>query len=205
MNRAKATLPWLTGLAVVTATGLWLALGPAPPALVYDRAAIAQGEWWRLVTGHLVHSDAEHALWDIAALALIGSVIEMHGRRRLALAILSGMIGVGVALWWWLPELERYCGLSGVLNTLFVLALHDLWEAHRHPVIPLVATGLIAKLATESLAQGSLLVQTFWPTVPEAHVAGCLGGLVFLGIERSVTSYGQHRRWQGLPAATHKH
>lgn len=182
--------------------GLWLLLGPAPPALVYDRVAIAQGEWWRLVTGHLVHSDAEHALWDIIALALIGWVMESQGRDRVLLAALAGMLAVNMGLWWWLPELERYCGLSGMLNTLFVIALNDLWAEHRHPLIPLVAVGLAIKLATESMARQSLFVHTLWPSVPEVHVAGCLGGLAFLGLERLIQLYRRHD-WRQHPGVTH--
>lgn len=196
MSPGAFRLPWLTGLLVLLATGLWLLLGPAPEALIYHRAALAQGEWWRgewwrWITGHLVHSDGAHALWDIAALALIGAVMERPGERqgrlRLALATGAGIVAVGLGLAWFLPQLERYCGLSGVLNTLFVVALADLWRTRRHPVIPLVALGLAAKLASEILAGHSLFVPSLaatpWPSVPQAHVAGCLGGLAFLGVE----------------------
>lgn len=183
--------PWLSGLLVLLATGLWLQWGPAPDALVYHRAALAQGEWWhgewwRWVSGHLVHSDGAHALWDIAALALIGPLVERQGRLRLALATGAGLAAVSLGLWWYLPWLERYCGLSGVLNTLFVVALADLWRTRRHPVVPLVALGLAAKLAVETLAGQSLFVSTQWPSVPQAHVAGCLGGLGFLAVEWAV-------------------
>ncbi|MCP5276773.1 MAG: rhombosortase [Thiobacillus sp.] len=183
-SRGVYGLPWLTGLLVLTAVGLSLAFGPAPPALVFDRAAIAQGEWWRLVTGHLLHSDGEHALWDITALALIGWVMERHGRWPMILAAAAGMAAVDAGLWWWLPGLERYCGLSGMLNTLFIIALANLWEEHRHPVIPLVVLGLAAKLAIEITVRQSLFVHTPWSSVPEAHVAGCIGAIIFLGVER---------------------
>lgn len=174
--------PWLTLASVILAALLWLSAGPAPDALIYDRAALAQGEWWRWLTGHLVHSDADHALWDIAALGLIGLLLEGHGRLRMALAALAGLLAVDACLWWCLPELERYCGLSGLLNALFVVALADLWR--RHPVVPLVALGLIVKLAIELATRQSLVLDMAWASVPEAHVAGCLGGLVFLWAER---------------------
>lgn len=180
--RRISTLPWLTLAGLALAVGLWLLAGPAPGALVYDRAALAQGEGWRWLTGHLVHSDAGHALWDIAALGLIGLMLEGHGRRHLALAALAGLLAVDAALWWCLPEIGRYCGLSGLLNALFVVALADLW--HRHPLVPLVALGLILKLAVELATRQSLLLDMAWPSLPEAHVAGCIGGLAFLALER---------------------
>jgi len=150
---------------------------------VYDRGAIAQGEWWRLATGHMVHSDGNHALWDITAQALIGWVMEQQGRRRWVLASLAGMMAVNAGLWWWLPELTRYCGLSGMLNTLFVIALTDGWRRHRHPIVPMVALGLTIKLATEAFNQHSLFIHTLWPSTPEAHVAGCMGAILFLGVD----------------------
>lgn len=172
-----ATLPWLSAVMAMLAAGLWAALGPAAPELVFDRSAIAAGEIWRLVTGHLVHGDARHAMWDIGALAIIGCAMEERGRRRILAAAAAGIVVVDAWLWWFLPELERYCGLSGMLNALFVVALADLWQACRHPAVPLVALLLLAKLAAEISSGVSLVVTTAWPSLPEAHLAGCLGGL----------------------------
>jgi rhomboid family GlyGly-CTERM serine protease len=184
MNHGSQELPWLTGLWVAVASGLWLLMGPVPETLVFDRVAIANGEWWRLVTGHWVHSDGPHALWDIAALALIGGLLEGRGKRRLAIAASVGIVAVDACIWWWLPDLERYCGLSGMLNTLFIIALADLWQLYRHPVFPAAMLLLGGKLIAEMAAGQSVLVNPSWPGVPMAHVAGCLGGVVFWGIEQ---------------------
>lgn len=185
-TRGGTTPPWLTGLLLAAAAGLWLYFGPAPEALVFDRAALAQGEWWRWLTGHLVHSDGQHALWDIAALGLIGGLMERNGPWRMAAATLAGLVAVNSCLMWCLPQLDRYCGLSGVLNTLFVVALADLWRQRRHPAIPMAGLILILKLALEMATHQSLVADLRWPSVPEAHLAGCVGGLVFLGIDNIV-------------------
>lgn len=169
-----ASRPLTFGL-VLLAVAVWAGLGPAPQALVFDRTAIAAGEIWRLVSGHFVHSDAAHAVWDIAALALIGLLLE---DKRLPVALAAGIAAVDACLWWGLPELERYCGLSGMLNALLVVALADLWRSHRHPAIPLAWVVLAGKLAAEAFMGQSLVVTTAWPGVPQAHLAGCLGGLV---------------------------
>lgn len=186
INRGSPELPWFTGLCVGVAGGLWLLLGPVPEALVFDRIAIADGEWWRLITGHWVHSDGQHALWDIAALALIGCLLEGRGKRRLALATSMGIVAVDACIWWCLPELERYCGLSGMLNTLLIIALADLWLLYRHPIFAAAILLLGGKLIAEMAAGQSVLIDPSWPGVPMAHVAGCLGGIVFWGIEQLV-------------------
>lgn len=187
-TRGRQGLPRVTILSVLLTAGLWLALGPAPAPLVFDRAAIAGGEGWRLITGHLVHCDGRHALWDIGALALIGWLLENQGRGRMALAAGAGILAVDAALWWGMPELERYCGLSGMLNALFVVALADLWWLHRHPIFPLTALLLGLKLVVEIKAGQTVLVDTLWPGVPPAHVAGCLGGLLVLTLARLANS-----------------
>ncbi|PLK50674.1 rhombosortase [Uliginosibacterium sp. TH139] len=172
--------PWLSALGVALAILLWLGFGPAPAALVYDRGAIADGEWWRLLTAHFVHSDGGHALWDISALAIIGSLMETHGRCRMLVAAVLGLLAVDLGLWFGMPELARYCGLSGMLNGLFVVALADLWWTHRHPVFVLAGCGLVVKLLLEISAGQSLVVSTAWPSVPLMHLAGALGGLLLL-------------------------
>jgi rhomboid family GlyGly-CTERM serine protease len=192
-NRGGHQLPWLTVLAVTVASGLWLSLEPVPEALIFDRSAIAGGEWWRLLSGHWVHSDGRHALWDIAALALVGGLVESSGRSRLALAAVVGSLSVAAAIWWQLPELERYCGLSGMLNSLFVIALGDLWQRGRQPVVLAAAVLLGAKLLAELAAGQSVLIDPLWPGVPLAHLAGLLGGLAFLGGERVYRHQRNHR------------
>lgn len=193
-SRGGHALPWLTGFWLAIAAGLWLLRGPAPEALVFDRDAIAGGEGWRWISGHLVHSDRQHALWDIGALAIIGYVMENHGRLRMTIAAGAGMLAVNGCLWWWLPELDRYCGLSGMLNALFIVALADLWQKHRHPVFALAALALAFKLVAEITAERSLLLDTQWPSVPLTHLAGCLGGLVFIGVDRLFFGRGAGRR-----------
>jgi len=172
-------LPWLTALLAAAATALWAVLGPAPDFLVFDRTAIANGEIWRLITGHLVHSDTGHALWNISALVVLGLLMEPRGRLHMVTAAGIGMLAVSSGLWWYMPELERYCGLSGMLNTLFVVLLADLWRCHRHPVFVVVAFALTGKLLAEMLTQQSLVITTAWPTVPLSHLAGCIGGLAY--------------------------
>jgi rhomboid family GlyGly-CTERM serine protease len=199
-SRGSLALPWFTSLGAAIAAGLWLLLGPTPEALVFDRTAIADGEVWRLITGHLVHSDSRHALWDIAALALLGCLMGGQGWRREAVAAGASLLAVNVCLWWGLPDLERYCGLSGVLNGLMVVALTELWRRQRHPLFPAAALLLALKLAVEMATGRSVLANLEWPGVPLAHVAGCLGGLAFLVLDSALRARPVHRANRGFDA-----
>src|SRR5689334_9624999 len=66
----------LAGLAVI----VWLAPAGVAEALQFDRARIASGELWRLVTCHWTHWDADHLAWDVATFVALGVACERRGR-----------------------------------------------------------------------------------------------------------------------------
>lgn len=177
-GHGSITLPWRSLLLSAGALAAYLIFGPAPEAWVFDRVAIAAGEWWRLITGHWVHSDLAHAAWDITALLLLGALFEERLKWRLPLTLLFGTVGVNAWLWWGEPTLHYYCGLSGILNSLLILGLLYLWRELRHPLVLVTAVGAALKIILEICFDQALLTQTAWPSVPTAHAAGFLCGLV---------------------------
>src|SRR5690606_33885017 len=60
---------WVLGIAAIVLT---LAGGPSSPALRYERADVLAGEWWRLLSGHVVHLGVSHLVLNLAGLVLIG-------------------------------------------------------------------------------------------------------------------------------------
>ena len=40
--------------------------------LEFDRIAISQGEWWRVLSGHLTHWNTDHLFWDAIMFAALG-------------------------------------------------------------------------------------------------------------------------------------
>jgi rhomboid family GlyGly-CTERM serine protease len=179
LRRGSPVLPWRTLLLAGLALALYLLAGPAPEALVYDRTAIGQGEWWRLLSGHWVHADGSHAGWDILGLLCLGLLFEARLGRLLPLALLAGTAAVDL----WLlagSGLARYCGLSGILNALLVAGLAAWWRELRSPVIPLVAAGALVKIMVELGAGEALFTRTLWPSVPMAHGAGFAAGALLV-------------------------
>src|SRR5262245_7612141 len=55
-----------------------------------DKIAIQHGEWWRLVSGHFVHSDNNHLIWNIVAFAMLGAMLEQHSRKLFIQSIVVG-------------------------------------------------------------------------------------------------------------------
>ncbi len=148
--------------------------------LYFERAALQAGGALGLLTGQWIHADAEHLYWNMLALAVLGWIIESHSRRLLVCSLVVGMLSVNALLLSPLCELQRYCGLSGLLNTLLVVAIHLRWQQSRSPLIACIALASVFKLAVELYSGQSLLTHISWAPYAPAHLAGLLGGLVLL-------------------------
>ena len=68
--------------------------------LLYDRAAIAHGELWRIWTGHLVHFGWAHLFVDAGLLLIVGWIAENQHPwfMRLGLGLLPAFIS-GCMFW----------------------------------------------------------------------------------------------------------
>lgn len=150
-------------------------------ALRYDREAIATGEFWRLITGHLVHLGPSHLAMNLLALVILAIVLPALATwRQWLLAFLSAALFIDIGLLAFHPSVEWYVGLSGVLHGFWtggvVLAIH----ARRFEAIPL-ALLLLLKLGYEFLfgpipLSGDVAAG---PVVSVAHAWGAVGGAVF--------------------------
>ncbi len=176
-------LPWLTGTFCIASLFLFLIYGKAPAALVYDRTAIAQGEIWRLITGHFTHCALPHLLWNLLPMALIGGLLEQRiGWRKFAGVTIASCLGVSGWLWFARIDLLLYCGLSGMLNGLLAVVLATLWQESRHPVLPLIGLAAVLKVIAETATREAIFTHLSWAGLPEAHGAGLLAGIIFFGM-----------------------
>jgi rhomboid family GlyGly-CTERM serine protease len=173
---------------VMVAIALYLLFGPAPERLVFDRSAILQGEIWRVITGHWVHSDLEHAAWDITVFIMLGYLLVSSGQPQLYRCLLASMVIVSMYILLFMPGLELYCGLSGILNTMLVVVLRDIWLRYRHPVIPLIAAASLVKILVESGLGKAIFTDTAWQSVPEVHLVGFVVGIIFVVFDTNIKS-----------------
>ena len=151
--------------------------------LIYDRAAIGDGELWRLVTGNLVHYSASHFAYDVAPLLIAGLLIEIQRHRHfIALCLLSGAL-IGTALYLGKPEVMEFGGLSGIVTAAVTfLCLHGLEKTGAWRWLCLaVLVCLAVKISAEMAFGSSFLLgagpQNFVP-VPESHVIGAAAALL---------------------------
>lgn len=159
---------------------LWLFFGPAPEQLIYDRLMISQGEIWRLLTAHLVHLDREHLILNLAALLVMGSLLEYFQSKWLLPALITGVLVITAGLWFTMSSLIYYCGFSGVLNTILILVVWSVWIKYRDPLVLLLGAVNILKIIVEGVIGKTLFSSILWPPIPEAHFFGVLGGLIMI-------------------------
>jgi len=169
-------IPVLTIGLVTTLIALHL-LVPDKTPLYFSAAAIFQGETWRVVSGHFIHADLQHLLWNCLGLAVLGSLLEYRSKTILLATLGAGIVFVNALLLSPFAQLEYYCGLSGVLNTLLLVALWLEWRSTRSWLIALIACGSFVKVLIE-VSQGiSIVTHISWPPYAWSHVAGLIGGL----------------------------
>lgn len=150
----------------------------AVDALRYDRAAILNGEVWRLVSCHFVHLTWTHCLLNVGGLVALAAILPASlcaWRSCLVLATLIGLI-----LFAALPGLQYYAGFSGINYGLAVLALlpRVCGEA--------IAAAVLAILVGRAVWQwfgGVNLDAVVWlgaPPLAAAHLAGLAVGALML-------------------------
>jgi len=146
----------------------------------YERQAIESGEYWRLVSGHLVHLGFGHLWPNVAALAIIGLLFDdvfrsadwLRVGAASAAAIDLGLLALEPTVLW-------YVGLSGVLHG-FVAAGALALLLRREVLGAVLGVGLVAKLAFEqTVGPVPFTAQSVGgPVVVAAHLYGAIGALL---------------------------
>ena len=143
---------------------------PVIDAGVVNGFAVANGEWWRIVTSMFIHLNGIHILMNMYVLYLYGQVAEhMYGRLEfLALYLICGIGGSVLTIL--LDPVQSAGGASGAIFGIVGL----LFAATRrhHAVLGREARAVVAGIGTYVVI---LLVFTF--AVPGISWTGHLGGL----------------------------
>ena len=177
-------IPVLTLGLISILVGLYF-LVPDRTLLYFSADEIAGGQTWRIVSGHFTHADLQHLWWNIIGLAVLGTMLERHSRGYWWASLVTGIIAVSVLLLSPFSQLENYCGLSGVLNTLLLVLIWLEWRISRSGLMIVIAIGSIAKVAVEIYLGESLLTNISWPPYAWSHAAGLAGGVIIIWLQNS--------------------
>ena len=183
-RRIPTAIHWLLIYALISAL-LQLEMSQ----FIYQRD-VMQSEPWRWWTAQWVHVGWRHYLLNILALACLPFIFPQFNRTNLlwAILVLSPLVSVG--LYWYVPDVYAYAGLSGVLHGLYAAAALDMLR-HSKPAEHLAITaeqkfaglilvGIVLKVLIERLVghtNTEKLIQA--PVLIQAHQLGLVAGLMY--------------------------
>lgn len=150
-------------------------------SLVFNRRLISQGEYWRLFSGHFLHTNGYHLLLNLSALLLLWA---LHGNfyhyKNYSLLFTFCALFCSAALYFLSPDIKQYVGLSGVLHGIFVFgAIMDIRNGDKTGYLLFI--GVWLKILDEQYFGASTdVVDLIEANVAiDAHLWGALSGLIF--------------------------
>lgn len=185
----REKIPWT--YLTLSAVALVVQFNPGwRDALIYDRAEVGQGQYWRVWTGHWVHFGWPHFVADAGLFFIMGWLLERSHPwfSRLALVLMPPFI-IAV-LYWFDPTMERYGGLSAInLGLLLFQALQGWQRDWRDWFWPAVLAIYVGEVIFEALSGGTGggMIRFDDPTVhvaTAAHLASAAYALAAWGIAR---------------------
>lgn len=203
VNKSKR-LPWICGVFGVAACLFAFLPDSASQALQYDREGILSGEVWRLFTGHFVHWNFSHLVWDVSVFVVCGLFLEWL-RRGLSVAILlMGPVLISGALLFLQPDMQYYRGLSAVDLSLFAaICLQAMSYCRlRNRSSLLVVWGFafatsILKPLMEAVWGHTFFVSQFGEGVEASPLSHLLGVLLAVGLFKTIFFWETTWSWIG--------
>ncbi len=177
----EALIRWVPVLVIVLAS---LALGLGEDELRqwgrYEREALESGEWWRLITAHLVHLGWGHLWLNLAALVMLAVLFDtLMTAADWILASILCALSIDIGLYVLQPDVAWYVGLSGMLHGLMIVGAFALIRADARLGYALLL-GVGGKMIWEQLVGPLPFSESTsgGPVLVDAHLYGTIGGLL---------------------------
>ena len=144
---------WIVPGLIITGALLFELSGSSGRELLrYDRIEIADGQLWRLFSGHFVHLGWSHFALNAAGMMLIFYLVgDRFSPLTWLLVTVFVVLGIDLGFWLLEPQLIWYVGLSGLLHGCFAAGVVDGLRKRQFEEM-LMAGLLILKLAYEQIA-----------------------------------------------------
>jgi membrane associated rhomboid family serine protease len=159
-------------------------LGGLPGAVLIDLGsnlgfAVYLGQYWRLLTGALLHANLIHLLFNMAALYNVGPTVEeLYGPSRfITLYVWAALCGSLASYWWGIHfQHTPYRNMVGASGAIFgLIGVMTTYGLRRHSTWAAQLRSSYLRWAIYSLAFGLMM-----PAMDNAaHLGGMAGGALF--------------------------
>jgi rhomboid family GlyGly-CTERM serine protease len=186
LSWAARKLPW--GFVLVALVALVFQCRPDwRTSLLFDRTALADGQWWRLWSGHLVHFGWPHFVADTGLFLILGFILGTKQTRLFPVTLLLLPLVISAAVYFLSPGMARYGGLSAVDLTLLLFVAGQGWQHNWKdwfwPTVLLVYVGEIVLEATVGQGHGGGMIRFDDPQIhvaTSAHIAAAACAVLML-------------------------
>ncbi|UUM28605.1 rhombosortase [Acinetobacter colistiniresistens] len=137
-------------------------------------------EFWRIWTAHWVHVGWIHFLLNMMAFACLPFIFPHVRNWHLGALLLILPPFISLIFYFYLPYVDAYAGLSGVLHGLYTaVGVVYLQYKNERKFAILVLALIAAKLIWENTFGQTGTAQLIGsPVLTEAHLIGAIGGLL---------------------------
>ncbi|WP_413284031.1 rhombosortase [Vibrio sp. MA40-2] len=143
-------------------------------SVIWNSDLIHHGQWWRILSGNLTHTNVAHLIMNTLALWLLCYLFK-PSYKKFSVILISLCLVVGMGLL--MSTLQIYAGLSGVLHGIFVY--FTLCEIiNRRKSSWLLLAGIVIKIAYEQIYGASISTAELINArvAIEAHLIGTIAG-----------------------------
>lgn len=140
---------------------------------------VLDGEWYRVITGQLLHTNLNHFLLNSSGLILVWALHgEYYSVKHYLILMLLCLTLVGITLMFF-ANYSHYAGLSGVLHSLLIYGgIIDITKQEKTGW--LLLTGIGIKVAYENIVGASEQTEQLIgaAVATEAHLIGVIVGCI---------------------------
>lgn len=136
-------------------------------------------EPWRLWTGHWVHVGWMHYFLNMLAFMCLPFIFPRASVWHFTALLIVLPPLISLSFYYFLPDIEAYAGLSGVLHGAYaaIACVHLIYKRERN-FAALVLFLILAKLIWENTVGGTGTAQLIGsPVLVEAHLLGVIWGI----------------------------
>ncbi|MGI1677322.1 MAG: rhombosortase [Cellvibrionaceae bacterium] len=152
--------------------------------LAFDRTAIEQGEWWRIITANFLQLNWKHLALNLAGIIGIWFIFWGEFTKRWELLfLLISVISTTALLFFLSPNVKHYVGLSGALHGIFIAFC--IASIRQHSTLSAIGIiGISIKLLNEQFLSSNSLIEQFIESsvIIDSHLWGAFGGFIAGGI-----------------------